>query len=410
MRRAGEPSAYAGPVTPRALLAVLVALLLGAGVAAAAAPSDLSTDPLDRATLLALPSVYRVDTTIRVDALRLADGTRLPITPKARIIEERGTAVAVAPGGWLVSAAHVATPDAATLARLAYTQDRAFRGQSHEDEDAADEWVRTNGATPVGPGVVSLTVSQADAGGGMAGSRTYPVQERVPSPTADLALIRIRARTAPALPLDEASSSGTPVVTIGFGVGSSLDGPARGEFEPAVRRGRLSRVGTLEAEEGAEPRQAIAISVPVERGDSGGPVIDADGRVRGIVTQRSREGGIAERATDVRLLLESRDIVPGPGASGDRFREAMAAFWALDFPAAVQGFDATLQAFGEHTLAGAQRSRAAALASGDFSLTGDRRRGALLAIGLVAGLAALACAAGLAGPLTRRGGRSAAGR
>lgn len=394
----------------RALLAVLAALLVGAGAAAGAAPSDLSTDPLDRATLLALPSVYRVDTTIRVDALRLADGTRLPIAPRARTIQERGTAVAVAPGGWLVSAAHVAAPDPATLARLAYIQDRAFRGLSHEDEEAADDWVRENGAAPVGPGVVQITVSQADAGGGTARTRSYTVRELVPSATADLALIRIRAPTAPALPLDEAASAGTPVVTIGFGVGSSLDGPVRGENEPAVRRGRLGRTGTLEAEEGEEPRRAIAISVPVERGDSGGPVVDADGRVRGIVTQRSREGGIAERATDVRLLLAEREIVPGAGASGDRFRAAMAAFWALDFPAAAQGFDATLQAFGEHTLAGTERRRATDLAAGDFSLSGDRRHGALLAIGIVAGLAALACAAGLAGPLTRRGGRSAAER
>ena len=119
----------------------------------------------------------------------------------------------------------------------------------------------------------------------------------MPSATADLALIRIRAPAAPALPLDEAASSGTPVVTIGFGVGSSLDGPVRGENEPAMRRGRLSRTGTLEAEDGEEPRQAIAISVPVERGDSGGPVVDGDGRVRGIVTQRSR-GGRHRRAGD----------------------------------------------------------------------------------------------------------------
>jgi hypothetical protein len=397
-------------VSARVLLAVVAALLVGAGPAVAAAPSDLSTDPLDRATLLALPSVYRVDTTIRVDALRLADGTRLPITPKARTIQERGTAVAVAPGGWLVSAAHVATPDAATLARLAYTQDRAFRGRSHADEAAAEEWVRANGAAPVGPGVVEITVTQADAGAGTAATRSYAVQERVPSATADLALIRIRAPKAPALALDEDFGKGTPLVTIGFGLGSSLDGPVRAENEPAVRTGRLIRAGTLEPGNGEEPRRALAISVPVERGDSGGPVIDADGDVRGIVTQRSREGGIAEMATDVRQLLESRDIVPGPGASGDRFREAMTAFWDLDFPAAVQGFDATLQAFGDHTLAGAERARAAELAAGDFSLSGDRRRGALLAIAVVAGLAALACAAGLAGPLTRRGGRSAAGR
>lgn len=397
-------------MNPRVLLAVLAALLIGAGHAAGATPSDLSTDSLDRATLLALPSIYRVDTTIRVNALELADGTRMPITPRARTIQERGTAVAIAPGGWLVTAAHVATPDAATLARLAYIQDRAFRGQSHEDEAAADDWVRSKGARPVGPGVVEVTVRQADAGGGMAAARSYAVQELVPAESADLALIRIRALGAPALPLDEAASAGTPVVTIGFGRGSSLDGPIRGEDEPAVRRGRLSRTGTLEAVEGEEPRRAIAISVPVERGDSGGPVIDSEGNVRGIVTQRSREGGIAERATDVRQLLEAHEITPGPGASGDRFRAAMASFWALDFARAVEGFDATLQSFGDHTLAGAERRRAAALAGGDFSLSGDRRRGVLLAIGIVAGLAALACAAGLAGPLTGRGGRDAAGR
>jgi hypothetical protein len=396
-------------VIARLLLAVVAALLVGAGTAAGAAPSDLSTDPLDRATLLALPSVYRVDTTIRVDALQLADGTRMPITPKARTIRERGTAVAVAPGGWLVSAAHVATPDAATLARLAYTQDRAFRGLSHEDEAAAGDWVRSEGARPVGPGVVSVTVRQADAGGGTAAARSYAVQELVPGDGADLALIRIRAPTAPALPLDEAASAGTPVVTIGFGRGSSLDGPIPGENEPAVRRGRIGRTGTLGAD-GDEPRQAIAISVPVERGDSGGPVIDAEGKLRGIVTQRSREGGIAERATDVRQLLETREVTPGAGASGDRFRAAMTSFWDLDFARAVEGFDATLQSFGDHTLAGAERRRAADLAAGEFSLSGERRRGVLLALGIVAGLAALACAAGLAGPLTRRGGRDAAGR
>ncbi len=393
----------------RALIAALAAASVAVGPAAAAVPSDLSADPLDRAVLLALPSIYRVDVTIRAEALRLADGTRLPLTPRARTMVERGTAVAVAPGGWLVTAAHVATPDGPTLARMAYQNDRAFRNLGHSDEAAADDWVRENGARIVGPGVVEVTVSQADAGGGMAQTRTFGVQKRVPDGSADLALIKIRAPTAPALALNDAASAGTPVVTIGFGVGSSLEQPSRGEREPAIRRGRLSRTGTVEPD-GDEPRQAIAISVPVERGDSGGPVVDAQGELRGVVTQRSREGGIAERATDVRLLLAGQGVEPGAGASGDRFRAAMASFWALDFTAAQKGFDATLQAFGDHTLAASERARAEALAEGDFALSGDRRRGVLLAIGIVAGLVALACAAGLAGPAARRGGRSAPGR
>ena len=95
-------------VRTRLIIAVLACVLAPAGPAAAALPSDLSADPLDRGALLALPSVYRVDVTIEVEALKLADGTRVTLPEAARRIGESGTAVAGAPGGWLVTAAHEA--------------------------------------------------------------------------------------------------------------------------------------------------------------------------------------------------------------------------------------------------------------------------------------------------------------
>ncbi len=396
-------------MNPRAILAALLIALVGAGAAAAEGiPRDLSADPLDRGVLLALPSIYRVDVTVHVDALRLADGTRRALAPAARRFGESGTAVAVAPGGWLVTAGHVAAPDGPTLARLAYQNDRAERDLAHGDEAGATEWVRRNRARVLGPGVIDVTVRQADAGGGADASRSIRVLRVVRSATADLALIQIDAPEAPALTLDEAASSGTPVATIGFGEGSSLNQPMRGDLQPAIRRGRITRSGLLAKE--TPPRQAIAIAVPVERGDSGGPVLDAEGRMRGIVSRRTLQGGIAERATDVRQLLEREGVVSGPSPSADLFRAAMAAFWDLDFATAQAGFGRTLQVFPRHTLAGVERARAAALAAGDYRLSGRRRPGLLLAIANLALAAALGCAIGLVRPHLAGGRDDSVGR
>jgi hypothetical protein len=391
----------------RTLLAALLVTLAAAAGAAAAIPSDLSDDPLDRGTLLALPSVYRVDVMLHVDALRTAAGDRVALPPGARGIPEAGAAVAVAPGGWLVTAAHVAAPDDATLARLAYQSFLAVRGEAHGDA-AAEDWVERTGAVPVGARAV-VTVTQADVGAGSTHSRSYPAVAVRRSETADLALIRIEDDTAPALELDEAASSGTPVVTIGFGRGSTLDGPEPGKMEPSIRRGTINRVGNLD--DAAGSRQAILISVPVERGDSGGPVIDAAGKVRGIVTLKTAHGGIAERATEVRRLLEENRIIPGAGHTAEAFQEAMDALRGLDLAPAETGFASTLASFPAHTLAGRERARTRELAASTFRLrAADRRQGVLLAVGVLALLAAAACAVAIARRSPGRSRRAAGGR
>ena len=59
-----------------ALALTAIALLGTAAGAAGAPPDDLSDDPLDRGALLALPSLYRVEATIHVEALRTRGGRR----------------------------------------------------------------------------------------------------------------------------------------------------------------------------------------------------------------------------------------------------------------------------------------------------------------------------------------------
>lgn len=375
-----------------------------ASPASAAAPGDLSTDPLDRGVLLALPSVYRVDVTIRVDGLRLRDGARVPLEPAARTVREHGTAVAVASGGWLVTAGHVAAPGNQTVARLVYQSDLALRGRPHGDQAAATTWVRTTGARPVGA-EVQVRVRPADAGAGVAATGELAVRKVVGSPTADLALIRVDAPRAPALDLAETYETGTPVATVGFGRGSALTDPVPGDLEPTIRRGAIIRRGLLENDVRPD-RDALAISVPVEHGDSGGPVIDAHGDVRGIVIQRATAGGYAELATEVRGLLDRAGAPRAPSESAKLFRDGMQAFWGLDFAAAGALFELTLREDPRHAAAAVQRGRAEALAGGDLRLTGRGGRGLLIGVGVAAAVAALACAAALA--LILRAGRGPA--
>jgi hypothetical protein len=378
-------------------LLLALACLGALALPAAAAPSDVSSDPLERAALLAMPSVYRIDVVVHADALMTADGRRVRLPPLAREVPESGTAVAVAPGGWLVTAGHVAAPSGAGLARLAYQRKLIAERRPHSDEAAA-AWVAENHAEPVGVRVVSRQVRQADAGEGADGAVDFRTTAIRLSNAADLALVQIDAPEAPALELDESGSIGTPVVSIGFGRDSAFTAPPRGVVEPAVRRGELGRTGRLD--DGPVTRPVLVVTTPVQPGDSGGPVVDAHGRVRGIVFQRTPTGGYAERATEVRQLLEGAGVTPGSGRTGELFRDAMQDFWRLDLDDAQRGFAATLAAFPEHSLARREAARARELAAADFRLEGSDRIGAFwVALALSAAVAALACGIGLARPL-----------
>jgi hypothetical protein len=381
-----------------ACLAVLAVLALSVSGAAAAVPDDLSADPLDRAALLALPSVYRVDVTIRVNALRGGDGERIRLPRAARVVREAGTAFAVAPDGWLATARHVARPEEATIARLAYQQKLIAEDRPHGDA-VVDTLVKSIGPLRADARVLPLRVRPADPGGS-AGRSDYRARRVEPSDDADVALIRIDAPGAPTLGLDDAASVGTPVVTIGFGSGGAFGGGARGELEPVVRRGTLGRSATLE--KAVPQREVIMVNVPVQGGDSGAPVVDGRGVAHGIVVFRLTDGGVrrglAEGATEIRQLLDQEGLTPGPDPAAAAFREAMGAFWNLDMGTAQDGFRTTLAAFPGHTLAPREAARAASLEDAGFRLEGrSRRRGALLALGIVAS----AVAAGFAIALLR---------
>jgi hypothetical protein len=86
-------------------------------------------------------------------------------------------------------------------------------------------------------------------------------------------------------------------------------------------------------------------------------------------------------------------------------------FWRLDLGPADTGFSSTLASFPAHTLAGRERDRAQELAESPFRLrAADRRDGVLLAVGVLALLAAAACAVALLRLLPGSSRRGAGGQ
>jgi S1-C subfamily serine protease len=101
----------------------------------------------------------------------------------------------------------------------------------------------------------------------------------------DVAVLRVRGLDAPPLRLAE-PAEGVPVAILGF--------PNDGPFTAAAGRvGRTANVFTVDAYgHGPVTRTITSVSGEVRHGNSGGPAVDAQGRVRGTVfASRARVGG-----------------------------------------------------------------------------------------------------------------------
>ncbi len=109
----------------------------------------------------------------------------------------------------------------------------------------------------------------------------------------DLALLRIDAKDLPALPLGNSDElkDGESIVAIGNPLG----------LERSVVAGVLS--GRREV----DGRTMLQIAMPIERGNSGGPILDLQGRVHGLVTLKSLKTenlGFAAPVNQLKPLLE----------------------------------------------------------------------------------------------------------
>jgi serine protease Do len=115
---------------------------------------------------------------------------------------------------------------------------------------------------------------------------------------ADLAILRIDAKELTPLPLGDSSKlpQGAGVVALGNPLG----------LERSIVAGLVSGQREIDG------RNMIQLAMPVERGNSGGPVVDLEGRVQGIVTMKSAVAdnlGFAVPINALKPLLEKPNPV-----------------------------------------------------------------------------------------------------
>jgi S1-C subfamily serine protease len=134
-------------------------------------------------------------------------------------------------------------------------------------------------------------------------------------PALDLAVLAVPDLRAPAIGWAGAAvTSGTEGATLGFPGGRS-----EMVVRPATVRGRLDAVGRDIYGESRVRREIIALSAPVERGDSGGPFVTGDGLVGGVVFAGDPGGdvGYALTAEEARPVVDdaiTRNQEAGVGA------------------------------------------------------------------------------------------------
>jgi serine protease Do len=115
----------------------------------------------------------------------------------------------------------------------------------------------------------------------------------------DLAILKIDAADLPALPLGNSDElqEGQPVVAIGNPLG--------------LERSVVS--GVLSARREIEGRRMLQVALPIERGNSGGPLLDMQGRVHGLLTLKSLKTenlGFAIAVNSLKPLLEKPNPIP----------------------------------------------------------------------------------------------------
>jgi putative serine protease PepD len=154
-----------------------------------------------------------------------------------------------------------------------------------------DDGVATGSGFGIGDGlVVTNHHVVADAEEVTVRLRGRRVRSRVlgSDPSSDLALLRLRpgqARRLEALPLGDSEDvrPGDPAVVIGNPLGLAR----------TITAGVVSAIDRrIEAPDGFPIRDAIQTDAAVNPGNSGGPLLDADGRVIGVISQ-GRGDGIA---------------------------------------------------------------------------------------------------------------------
>ena len=317
-------------------------LVLGAG-SALAQETPTAPSGLERAIALTNPSVVLIETranvNVRINDLIYGKVSSVRVNRGAG----SGTGFIVNPTGTIVTASHVIDPEpvrmraAATVAAFAPNRAEARRiinpaARAAELAAIRRAELRCLEAITCQFSIRPLvTVHTGFAIGRERGLSSLPARilRRTGANNTDVAVIQVVEQSLPTVPLAQTAETltqGETVAALGYPE-TAVGGRESGLTEPRQRTGTVDIVSTQGA------TRQVELDADLENGMSGGPVVDANGEVIGLVSfvlrQGSGEGGteVLRTVDDIRATLSDAGTEPARGAIDTAFSGGMDKFW-----------------------------------------------------------------------------------
>jgi V8-like Glu-specific endopeptidase len=169
----------------------------------------------------------------------------------------------------------------------------------------------------------------------------------------DVAVLKVPRNRLPSIELrTDDAPVGTPILAIGYP--GSVPDP---NLEPSNKNGQISAHRTQ------EKRPFYEFSAAATHGMSGGPVIDTQGRVVGLISQgtpgETQSFNFATATSTLSDVLRRKEITVGLGPNDRNFRTGLDRYFAGDYNAAADYFDAVIEGSPTHVQAGEFRDRTA---------------------------------------------------
>lgn len=153
----------------------------------------------------------------------------------------------------------------------------------------------------------------------------------------DVAVLKVPRSGLPAIEVStDDVPVGAPILAIGYP--ASTDEATDPTLEPSSKNGQVSNHRTQDG------HPFLEVSAAVTNGMSGGPVVDARGRLVGVISQRSpgesQSFNLAAGAATLMNVLRDKDVEDTLGPGDRNYRDGLDAYFDGDYDAAVEYLDA----------------------------------------------------------------------
>lgn len=337
--------------------------------AAAAAPTNAAaavaapSSPEERAAALARPAIVFVSVTWHGWVRDKRTGEVFGGTEGFEVKTSCSGAV-VTPDGHVATASHCVhtgplggggalfAAAVAELAKVGRVRDEAKARRDFAEHGQAE------GAVPDSPIHRAIQVERMEAKGSEQVRDIAPatVVDLVAPEDGDVAVLKIPRDHLPSMEIrDDQTPVGTPILAIGYpGSASAAVDPS---LEPSSKNGQISARRTQQG------RPFYEFSAAATHGMSGGPVVDMDGGIVGLVSQGSpgetQSFNFAASSQTLTDVLKGKEITADIGDHDRDYRTGLDRYFEGDYDSAVEYFDAVLAGSPGHQQASEYRKLAA---------------------------------------------------